>query len=609
MKYTEARRLRPLPPKRFRDFEALVDFESDIETDGAETTLDDSMSQSLLDESLGTRGESYWKQRCLMAEEALKAEKAKHQAEVSQLKAKYEADVGASRDLFRVRTKPTRENGSGSTTYYGKELKAIAIDAAGQGVASRDIQRVMKSIHRFINFEGQEGERKVPEVDYLNKLRAGELAQLVDNQRQQWVESAEKIVLSVDKTSMNGKGYLALGGFNEQSQYHCLAIKEIGPNTGKEYASVMLKMIEQIPGLKDKLCIFISDRDRAQENAIKQLLEILNKDRPADQQIIHIVCLMHTTIRMDDRSFDKLSKEAKEVSSLVAQAFGSRKSLEFRKACLKQPLTEKLQGRAGFDTKIGSRFHVNKANGENLIHFEEEIVDVLVNHGKHPKHTALLGYMRSNQWPKLRFELCVPVIIWVNVIGPFHSTASMTTSYGAIKDAFHKAMSAVNDVLNSVNAFTVALTMALESNPTNLVTKAALNVVARQWRSAGVVVKKEVANVTRAAFTEAKRKLESDWNVMGSISVDDDCVMQWSQRRIESTFAFLKCCARRFETMRDENVSMLARARQNHTSTWVAWNLDLISDASTKEAYYERMEKYEHDFTLEQAIESFTDAI
>ena len=417
----------------------------------------------------------------------------------------------------------------------------------------------------------------------------------MDNQRQQWVNSAKKIVLSVDKTSILGKSYLALGGFNKQSQYHCLAIKEIGPNTGKEYASVMLKMIEQIPGLKDKLCIFISDRDRAQENAIKQLLEILTKDRPADQQIIHIVCLMHTTIRMDDRSFSKLSEEAKAVSSLLAQAFGSRKSLEYRKACLKQALTEKLKGRAGFDTKIGSRFHVNKANGENLIHFEEEVVDVL------------LSKESMGQWAKIRFELSIPVIIWVNVIGPFHSTTSMTTSYGLVKDAFNKAMAAVNSVLNANSPFTVALTMALESDPTNLVTKRALNVIATKWRSAPVGLKEAVNRVIKAAFREAKLKLDSDWSITGSIGVDDDCVMQWSQRRIEASFAFLKCCARRFETMRGENIQMLARARQNHVSTWVAMNLDLISDASTKEAYYERIEKYEYDFTLEEAAESFAD--
>ena len=61
--------------------------------------------------------------------------------------------------------------------------------------------------------------------------------------------------------------------------------------------------------------------------------------------------------------------------------------------------------------------------------------------------------------------------------------------------------------------------------------------------------------------------------------------------------------------MRGENVQMLARARQNHTSAWVAWDLELISDASTKEAYYERMEQYEYDFTLNDALESFSDCL
>ena len=101
-------------------------------------------------------------------------------------------------------------------------------------------------------------------------------------------------------------------------------------------------------------------------------------------------------------------------------------------------------------------------------------------------------------------------------------------------------------------------------------------------------------------------KLESDW---ANLEVSDDFVMQWSQRRIEASFAFLKCCARRFETMRTENVQMLARARQNHLSSWVNANMDEITDGSAEKAYYERMQKYEHDFTLEQAVESFNDAV
>ena len=96
---------------------------------------------------------------------------------------------------------------------------------------------------------------------------------------------------------------------------------------------------------------------------------------------------------------------------------------------------------------------------------------------------------------------------------------------------------------------------------------------------------------------------------MSDLGIDDDYVMEWSQRKMESSFAFLKSMDRRFDTMRPENVQVLARARQNHTSSWVAYDLEKITDHSVKKAYYERMEKYEHDFTLADAVESFTDAL
>ena len=349
-----------MPAKRVR--EALVDFESDIESDGAETSLDDSMSQSLLDESLGTRGESYWKQRCLMAEESLRAEKAKHQAEVTRLKAKHDADIAASRDLFLVRTRPTRANGSGQARSYGKELRAIIIDAAGQGVASADIQKLLKSVFRFISFPEEEGTRAVPCLDHINKLRSSDLAALVDQQTQQWINDAEKIALSVDGTTMNGRHYLALGGFNEDSQYHCLAIKETDASTGLEIASVMRALINQIPGLEGKIRFIIADRAKNQENANRRLQELLNKDRPADQLIKLLVCLLHTVIGCDNRSFAQLCADAQATSSLLAQLFGSRKSINYRKACLKKELRVKCRGSPGFDTKMGSRFHVNKVS-------------------------------------------------------------------------------------------------------------------------------------------------------------------------------------------------------------------------------------------------------
>ena len=241
--------MRPLPAKRVAR-EVFVDVESDIDSDCMETSLDQSMSQSVLNESLGTRGESYWKDRCLKAEEALRVLRAEHKTEIEELKAKHEADIAASRDLFLVRTKPSRANGSGQARSFGKELKAIAIDASADGVASKDIQKVLKSMKRFIDVDSDDGGlRKVPEADYFNKFRSGEMARLANKQREQWIADAEMIALSVDGTTMNGDHHICIGGFNERTEYHCLSIKKISASTGLEIAGTMLEMIRQIPGL------------------------------------------------------------------------------------------------------------------------------------------------------------------------------------------------------------------------------------------------------------------------------------------------------------------------------------------------------------------------
>ena len=234
----------------------------------------------------------------------------------------------------------------------------------------------------------------------------------------------------------------------------------------------------------------------------------------------------------------------------------------------------------------------------------------------HQKHLKLKEYMTAPQWGQVRLELAIPVILWVTVIGPFNTAVSKPISYGQIKLAFNTALEAVNRMISAGNAFTEGLSMALDKYPVvedgalEDNTKQALDRIADEhWCVAPARMKRQVAVTTVKSLNECKLKLERDWEIMGALDVSDDLVMEWSQRRIEASFAFLKCCARRFETMRSENIQVLARARQNHVSSWIAYDLDKISDRSVKKAYYERMEMYEHDFTLEEAVESFTDAL
>ena len=60
--------------------------------------------------------------------------------------------------------------------------------------------------------------------------------------------------------------------------------------------------------------------------------------------------------------------------------------------------------------------------------------------------------------------------------------------------------------------------------------------------------------------------------------------------------------------MRIENVQMISRSRQNHSSFWLANNMDSVPLGSAKKAYYESIERFENEFTLEQAEELFSEA-
>ena len=58
-------------------------------------------------------------------------------------------------------------------------------------------------------------------------------------------------------------------------------------------------------------------------------------------------------------------------------------------------------------------------------------------------------------------------------------------------------------------------------------------------------LKLEVSRMTKAAFDQARQKLESDWSVIEDLPIGDDIKMVWNNRRIESTFGYLKSIDRK----------------------------------------------------------------
>ena len=579
-----------------------VDSETDIDSDldsSMNVSQDSTMLDDTLNESLGSRGASYWKQRALEAEAALKAEKIARKEDNAKWEAKWKEEVGPLENLFRRIYGPSRGN-SGRQFKYSKQLQAMLIDHAGHGIPSAHSRLMLESLARVLNLtdEDENGPRQIPSVDYFNKVRTGKLAQIVDRQRDQWVEEATEVLLTVDQTALQQDKHLALGGFNQRTEFMCFGIKKIKASKAIEIAAAMFQMICDVPNLKEKIKVIESDRERAQEAAIKMLMELLNADRPVPDYVFRIVCLMHFVVNLDDLSFKELSADTKAVSSLLDQLFGSRKSETFRKACLKKALNDVLDGPSKFESKMGKRYHVNKANAERLLYFEDEIEMVMSALEKpHPKHIQFMDYMKSQDWSRIKLEFGIPLMVWLLVAGPFHSIASKLIPYGEIKQAFQDAKQVLEQVISN-DSFGNALRLVKSIHHGNEVTAGAIAVLENDWIAADPNIKVAVNATCRAAFIACLQKWERDWAIMGYLPIGDDQVLVWENRRMESSFAYLKSVFRRFSTMTIDNIQMVARSRQCHTSTWLAHHLDEVDDESVKKAYFRQIEKYEHAITI-----------
>ena len=349
-RYTEDRQLRPSTTKRPR---IVVDSDSDIET--AEESFNTTMESSFLDDSIdssvgaSTRGADYWKLRALKAEKLLADEKRGRMEDNLAWEEKWKP----IEDFLKVQKSPTRGS-SGQCRGYSKLLQSFLIDASADGIAMTDCRKVLVSLSRFLPLTNEDQDRRIPEIDFFRKTRTGKLPKVLESHRTQWLSSTEKVILSVDATQLNGENHICLGGFSVPSlEYHCLDIKRIEGKTAKEISAIMHSMIEGISGLKNKIYCMLTDRCRSQEAANRLLLNLLNRDRDASNLIFCICCLMHTISRIDSRSFSEVSDEAKNAANYLMRIFGSRKSMGFKKACLKKELIAKCRGDPGFESDLG----------------------------------------------------------------------------------------------------------------------------------------------------------------------------------------------------------------------------------------------------------------
>ena len=347
----------------------------------------------------------------------------------------------------------------------------------------------------------------------------------------------------------------------------------------------------------------------AQELANKLLIEMINANRSEDRKVFSVPCLMHTSLGADNRSGKQLSLDTQKMSKGLQISFGGRRSDGWRRDSLKKSLEEKLGITSEFETTIGSRFRVLMANGSALWRHEDEVHQTLSESTK-SRHIDMVEVMDGPEWPRIRLELAIPVLVWTAIIGPFHSTVSGRATYSQIKAEFEIAFRKLAKIRQSKSPFSEALVIAKDQlHDPNSTTPEAHRLIEGSWnRGTNTNLRQQVNSVTLRAFNEVFQKMTSDWIAIKDLPIPDSKLVEWTNRKVESAFAYLKSCDRKFSTMLSANVQMTALSKMNHISSWLQSNRHRVSSASAKADYYELRRKREVQFTLETAVEEFLSA-
>ena len=502
-------------------------FESDIESD--ESGANDSLNQSgfSLDTSLGTRSTEWYEAQMKLMEERHQQELRKKDAEIDALK----AELKPMKSLFKIVKKPTRGQ-SGQCFEYSDDLQAFTIRLHASGIATAHIHQVYEALSDQMGFTDHE-DFKVPSISYLNQLRSGKLNDLLKKQTLDFVQQAEKVAIAFDATTMHGRQHVSLGIFDQNVQFHCVSIKDIDGKSGSQIASIMLAMIDQVQGLRPKIRCIMSDRAAAQVAGNRMLLDILNRDRFEADKVFQVNCNMHTVVGIDTHSSKAISQKTNEAYYLLKVIFGNRKSVNFKRACLKDRLKEILGIPAGFVTDVGSRYGVRFNNGVCLLNHESEVRAVLAeNTSTHPKHAQLLALMSDTRsWNKVRLEIASLVLVWTCVAGPFHTIVSKDISYGEIREAYESAFRTLDQVLNADCSVSEALKFAKTvPHASDSTTPEAVVRIEQHWSRAGSQNKASTNMVLRTALESAKVKLSKDWDIMRALPIDLDCRLPWTNR-------------------------------------------------------------------------------
>ena len=156
----------------------IIDYDSDVSSNGDtmdQSTLDTSLLDSMNDSQVSTRSTSCRVETLEAKINALEAKSKAWEARAKAAEAECRIWQEKSRDLFKVRYRPTRANGSGKCEGFDTRLDAIVLDAENRGVAAKHVHDVCQSFVDVLGwFTEDDPEYRIVFIKFLSGFYARE---------------------------------------------------------------------------------------------------------------------------------------------------------------------------------------------------------------------------------------------------------------------------------------------------------------------------------------------------------------------------------------------------------------------------------------------------
>ncbi|CAG5109716.1 Oidioi.mRNA.OKI2018_I69.chr2.g4219.t1.cds [Oikopleura dioica] len=420
-------------------------------------------------------------------------------------------DFRKDRDYYLVKSKSTPVSGRGKnnprlppTTRFNH-----LIELASQSVPSVHFNSTNKFKEHRIFSKPVEGETRRPVAkSTLYKLRPNLLlATFV--QLEEFVKNAERLTLATDgTTSKSNRQCMNVVFINEEREKLLFMIVELFGGTAEEIFTAVTLSIDTLSFSDEiwkKTDSILTDTCRAQEAANMQIIEFIDKKRNSEIPV-QWICKISGHHRED------LKNELDEV---------------------RVELGDKSTKKA-YCTDMGSRIGSSKKNAEGLLLYWEATVKTISKYSDRKRAKELLPLLQDKQLAILSTSLTP--LIWASYSGLILRASE--NEEGTIEDVriqMKSCLDALEKILESKQPYDDLFDGVLENYEDS---EYFLKLREFKEMPRDAKLRDDLNETIRQCLTEAKKKLQKDYNQMKSLRLSGK--YETSNRFCESVFATLK---------------------------------------------------------------------